>query len=106
MNVQTTMNKSVTRINSLASSRQHGKERTNIILITWIKLPIVQATYHKMDSVHSCTTYKKKKKQKKKKKKETDDFALKPFSWLQQSPTLSNYRSDNLQSIKHIKRKN
>jgi hypothetical protein len=68
MNVQT-MNESVTRINSLASSRQQGKERTNIILITWIKLPIDQATYHKMDSQYTAAQQKKKKKKKKKKKR-------------------------------------
>jgi hypothetical protein len=75
MNVHT-RNKSVTRINSLASSRQQGKERTNIILITWIKLPIDQATYHKMDPQYIAAQLKK--------KNETDDFALKPFSRLQQ----------------------
>jgi hypothetical protein len=84
MNVQT-MNEAVTRINSLASSRQQGKERTNIILITWIKLPIDQATYHKMDTQYTAAQPKKKKKRKKeRKKKKQKNFALKPFSWLQQ----------------------
>jgi hypothetical protein len=100
MNVQT-MNESVTRINSLASSRQQGKEGTNIILITWIKLPIDQATYHKMDSQYTTAQLKKKKKKKKKKKRNscfcTKNFKLGPNK---------NYRSDNLQSIKHCKRKN
>jgi hypothetical protein len=60
MNVQT-MNESVTRINSLASSRQQGKERIDTILITWIKLPIDRATYHKMDSQYTAAQLKKEK---------------------------------------------
>jgi hypothetical protein len=95
MNVQT-MNKSVTRMNGLASSRQQGKERTNIILMTWIKLPIVQATYHKMDSQYTAAQLTK---EKKKKKQMT--FHSNLSVGFNKSPTLSNYRSDNLQSIKH-----
>jgi len=100
MNVQT-MNESVTRINSLASSRQQGKERTNIILITWIKLPIDQATYHKMDSQYTAAQQKKKKKKKRKRKRKQMILHSNLSVGSNKSPTLSNYRSDNLQSIKH-----
>jgi hypothetical protein len=40
----------------------------------------VHATYHKMDSQYKAAQLTKEKRR----KKEADDFALKPFSWLQQ----------------------